>query len=700
MDSFHIPPIDEFPWDHLMQFVAEPMDPEPAPNDNAENAPPPRYSNNKRDSSHLEVRPIAKRTPSQQPGQQLLTPPHHNGMLIDPFQISLHSSSSRSSSGSPDEDTDKGRGPSIQSTPYEDNAYVSVSTTFFPGSPQKSSQTDIILLSDDSVWFYVDSDKLHGASDNLVNNLLPPHPTPNGKPDFNFGPIISVPESSRVLNILLHAIYEMSPANYNPSFTDLSRAAYLLPQYGIYIPTALATSPPSPLYTLLAAQAKHHPLDLYILAAQLNVHPLASHASQYLHSICLSDISDEEALKIGPIYLKRLFFLHYGRADALKRILLAPPHPHPPTKQCDYLDQRGLTRAWALASAYLAWDSRADVSTDMIESALTPLSNQLTCDLCRGVLQERISKLMSDWGAIKRKSHRLELKRLKRHSLLRGIQLKSRPGGAASDRAGHHTLEVANTKMEDLSEDEETKPKVKVEEQLCYANTLNLEASSFFKVEESKVKLETHTIYEHLAGLTDLSISTSLAPPVRRRFLTDKYGVHPQWIITCFKKGKNPVPPNQERVVVCCTAERNPVLPLVPGGRGFLLSNRFLMCEKPFSLFTRIYVGGKPRWRYEGEYKGTHTGYISHGEFMGQSEAVGHLNFMCALNGFGTDCKQVKRAWAAKIAKANSHEEYVDMKANIYRWKVQKYGDASSVNEKDVIQALSNCDSNVLSFGA
>ncbi|KAF7966829.1 hypothetical protein HWV62_36933 [Athelia sp. TMB] len=617
-DSFQIPPIDEFPWDHLMQFVAEPMDPEPAPNDNAANAPPPRYPNNKRDSSHLEVRPIAKRTPSQQPGQQLPTPPN-----------SLHSSSSRSSSGSPDEDADKGRGPLNQGTPYEDNAYVSVSTTFFPGSPQKSSQTDIILLSDDSVWFYVDSDKLLRASDNLFNNLLPSHPTLNGKPDFNFGPIISVPESSRVLNILLHAIYEMSPANYNPSFTDLSRAAYLLPQYGIYIPTALATSPPSPLYTLLAAQAKHHPLDLYILAAQLNVHPLASHASQYLHSICLSDISDEEALKIGPIYLKRLFFLHYGRADALKRILLAPPHPHPPTKQCDYLDQRGLTRAWALASAYLAWDSRADVSTDTIESALTPLSNQLTCDLCRGVLQERISKLMSDWGAIKRKP-------------------------------------ISDTK-------------------------------GFFNVEESKVKLETHTIYEHLAGLTDLSVSTPLAPPVRRRFLTDKYGVHPQWIITCFKKGKNPVPPNQERAVVCCTAERNPVLPLVPGGRGFLLSNRFLMCEKPFSLFTRIYVGGKPRWRYEGEYKGTHTGYISHGEFMGQSEAVGHLNFMCALNGFGTDCKQVKRAWAAKIAKANSHEEYVDMKANIYRWKVQKHGrDASAVNENDVIQALSDCDSNVV----
>lgn len=243
-------------------------------------------------------------------------------------------------------------------------SYVSVSTTFYPGSPDDSSGSDIVILSSDSVWFYVDSGKLIRASENNFNGLLPTHPMTDGqwdsgaKSNINFGPIIPIPEPSQVLNILLHVIYSISLASYSPTFPDLAHAVSLLPTYGISIPAVLSPSPPSLLYTLLTTYAPYHSLDLYTLAAQLELFPLASYASQFMHSMPLSSLSDEQVIKIGPVYLKRLFFLHYGRADALKRILLAPPHPHPPVKACDYLDQRGLTRAWALASAYLAWDSR------------------------------------------------------------------------------------------------------------------------------------------------------------------------------------------------------------------------------------------------------------------------------------------------------------------------------------------------------
>ncbi len=72
----------------------------------------------------------------------------------------------------------------------------------------------------------------------------------------------------------------------------------------------------------------------------------------------LPGLTDELVDRIGPRYLKRLFFLHMGRADALKRILLPPPHPHPPTLWCDFEEQKRLARAWALASAYLAWEAR------------------------------------------------------------------------------------------------------------------------------------------------------------------------------------------------------------------------------------------------------------------------------------------------------------------------------------------------------
>lgn len=298
-------------------------------------------------------------------------------------------------SGSPGEEDQ-----SCWNTQQEMASFVSVSTTFHPGFSD-TSNPDVILLSEDSVWFYVDSEKLHRASDNSFGYLLPRRSPGNGKPDFNYGPIISVPECSGVVNILLHAVYALSPANHSPSFADLSRAARLVPAYGMAVPTVLADSPASPLYALIAAHAADHPFAVYTLAAQLDLHVLASHASQYLHSHILSGISDEEATDIGPIYLKRLFFLHYGRVEALKRILLDPPRQHAPTKSCDYVKQRGLARAWVLASAYLVWDSPVDLSTLTINSSLAPLVNSLACKKCQDMLEERTEKLVTEWGAIK-----------------------------------------------------------------------------------------------------------------------------------------------------------------------------------------------------------------------------------------------------------------------------------------------------------
>ena len=107
------------------------------------------------------------------------------------------------------------------------------------------------------------------------------------------------------------------------------------------------------------------------------------------------------AAKIGPIYLKKLFFLHLGRTDALKRLLLPPPHPHAPTPTCDFMEQKKLTRAWALASAYLTWDARPDMSASTMEAALHPLADHLQCDLCKQSLRDRIRDLVVQWSVVK-----------------------------------------------------------------------------------------------------------------------------------------------------------------------------------------------------------------------------------------------------------------------------------------------------------
>lgn len=218
-------------------------------------------------------------------------------------------------------------------------------------------QPDVALLSSDGVFFYVHSHVLLGASENGFNALLSPLPSPTVDQEL----MITVPEVSNVLNIILHAVYNMSCAHYSPPFSLLANTIDRLTVYGISSKTRIASS--TSLYAILLSYAPLFPLDLYALAAAHDLYDLAVATSSHLLSLPLASISDEMAERIGPIYLKRLFFLHFGRSDALKRVLLPPPHPHPPTSWCDFTEQKKLTRAWALASAYLAWDARPGMTS-------------------------------------------------------------------------------------------------------------------------------------------------------------------------------------------------------------------------------------------------------------------------------------------------------------------------------------------------
>jgi len=282
-------------------------------------------------------------------------------------------------------------------TPTDENTLVSVSTTFFPGAQNHHLPPDIVLLSSDSVFFYVHSHVLLGASDNGFNSLLPAFTKPRSG---QMGPVILVPESSAVLNIVLHTVYDMSCSHYSPSFESLAAAVQTLQTHGISLNRHIA--PSTPLHALLLSHAPLRPLELYALAASYDLYDLAVPTSSHLLSFSLASLTDEMADQIGPRYLKRLFFLHFGRSDALKRLLLPPPHPHAPTSSCDFAEQKKLTRAWALASAYLAWDARPDLSTSTMESALGPLGEQLSCDLCRKALQDRLKNLIVQWSVVKR----------------------------------------------------------------------------------------------------------------------------------------------------------------------------------------------------------------------------------------------------------------------------------------------------------
>jgi len=263
-------------------------------------------------------------------------------------------------------------------SPSDEDTLVSVSTTFFPGAQIHSLPPDLVLLSSDSVFFYVHTNVLHGASENAFGGLLPPS---SKAPPGQLGPVVMVSESSTILNIILHAIYDMSCSHYSPSFESLAAALSVLTTYGLSIKRYAGAS--TPLHSLLLAHAPLYPLELYTLAASFDLYDLAVSTSSHLLSFSLASLTDEMADKIGARYLRRLFFLHFGRADALKRLLLPPPHPHAPTNDCDFTEQKKLTRAWALASAYLAWDARPGMFESKLHSSGIDINSIQTCPRTR-----------------------------------------------------------------------------------------------------------------------------------------------------------------------------------------------------------------------------------------------------------------------------------------------------------------------------
>ncbi|EMD40889.1 hypothetical protein CERSUDRAFT_111470 [Gelatoporia subvermispora B] len=279
----------------------------------------------------------------------------------------------------------------------ENNTIVSVSTTFYPGANHNPLPPDLILLSSDGVFFYVHTHQILGSSDNGFNGLLPAKPS---KLKDDLGPVVPLDEPAAVVNVMLHTIYNLSCAHYSPAVDTLIAGVNALAKYGVS-PKAYIV-PSTPLYSLILSQAPIAPIELYALAGKYDIYELAVPISSHLLAFSLPSLTDELSECMGPVYLRRLFFLHLGRIDALKRLLLPPPHPHPATPTCDFTEQKKLTRAWALASAYLAWDARPDLSTSAMESALCPLAEHLSCEVCQNSLNERIKQLIIQWSVVKR----------------------------------------------------------------------------------------------------------------------------------------------------------------------------------------------------------------------------------------------------------------------------------------------------------
>ncbi|KAL1750902.1 hypothetical protein FB107DRAFT_294273 [Schizophyllum commune] len=252
---------------------------------------------------------------------------------------------------------------------------------------------DAILSSSDNVYFYVVQAVLTRASVNGFNGLLPVRPA-----STLILPLARVADPADVLNIILHAVYDMSLVRFTPSPATLIAALDRLLIYGLAV--ALYATPPRPLYLALLAQAPLAPLAVYTAAARNGLDTLGMAVSPHLLSISLSSVTEEQAQAMGAVYLGRLFLLHKTRMDALRDVLASEPFPHPETPHCTFANQKRVARAWQLTSAYLITKGRPDLHPLAIQSAADSLAEKIRCQHCKEALNMRLHKAVTDWTAI------------------------------------------------------------------------------------------------------------------------------------------------------------------------------------------------------------------------------------------------------------------------------------------------------------
>lgn len=153
---------------------------------------------------------------------------------------------------------------------------------------------------------------------------------------------------------------------------------------------------------MLLRQVEVDPLRVYSVGAAHAIDMVCIQSSEHTLSTPSSSITEANAMTMGALYLRRLFFLHLGRMEAFKRIAGPPPEMHAPTPACSEVTQRAIQKAWkaALADLLLAEMPQATPVSSVI-SAFGPVANSTQCSACKEKIQERIASVVQGWGNVK-----------------------------------------------------------------------------------------------------------------------------------------------------------------------------------------------------------------------------------------------------------------------------------------------------------
>ncbi|KLO17667.1 hypothetical protein SCHPADRAFT_155320 [Schizopora paradoxa] len=261
---------------------------------------------------------------------------------------------------------------------------------------------DITIVSSDSVYF-----QAHQTYLLHFEELTSGGPVTNEEHSPN---VLHLPESGSVLNLLLSAAYNTTRNGgqvgaSDISLSDLGLAVAALKTYGIPLQAALAEK--SLMSSAFESHCQRGPtsaLQVYAIAASHvpDLHVLAVYASEFLLSLSLASISEEQADKIDPAYVRKLFILHLDRIKEFKQLMTGLPQTHGPLPRCNDTGGGVLLDAWARATAYLSWAASADLPNSKIDDVMMSVMDRFTCTTCKESLQCRFRILKQEWLLVKR----------------------------------------------------------------------------------------------------------------------------------------------------------------------------------------------------------------------------------------------------------------------------------------------------------
>lgn len=178
---------------------------------------------------------------------------------------------------------------------------------------------------------------------------------------------------------------------------------HALEKYGLAMP-----QPTSEIWEFLLQHAQrergHTAISAYALTASLGMESLAVKLSTHTLGVSLTDsITEADALVMGPVYLRRLFFLHLGRKDALKRVITLPPIAHRVLQGCSLEDQEAVVRAWGVAVAgLLLQNTPQNTSKEELENSLgIVVRRRRSCAACYDAVKDRVAEAVAQWLAVK-----------------------------------------------------------------------------------------------------------------------------------------------------------------------------------------------------------------------------------------------------------------------------------------------------------